>query len=127
MFPIIWQIRRLEEAVAADELAEGSIRKLTLFKQFYMLVVSYVYFTRIVVYLVASTLPYNSAWLAPFLSELATFLFYGTVGWKFRPVEKNPYLQLRRSDDDENGNMNLEEFGLNDEDDDEEEGGPNAL
>ena len=93
-----------------------------------MLVVSYVYFTRIVVYLVASMLGYKHAWLAPFLSELATLAFYVTVGWKFRPVEKNPYLQLRSrgDDDDGDGDLNLEEFGLRD-DDDEEEDGPNAL
>ena len=94
-----------------------------------MLVVSYVYFTRIVVYLVASTLGYKHAWLAPFLSELATLAFYVIVGYKFRPMEKNPYLQLRSREDDDEGGLNLEEFGLRDDDDDdeEEEGGPNAL
>ncbi|GMH59878.1 hypothetical protein TrST_g7663 [Triparma strigata] len=131
IFPIFWQIRRLEDAVAADELAEHSIRKLTLFKQFYQLVVAYIYFTRIIALLIATNLGYRHAWLQEFMSEGVTLMFYMLVGYKFRPIEKNPYLQVKGDSDDEDEGLNLEEFGLNEGDDEDEMSnpstGPNAL
>jgi len=131
IFPIFWQIRRLEEAVAADELAEHSIRKLTLFKHFYQLVVAYIYFTRIIALLISTNLGYKHAWLQEFMTEGVTLLFYMLVGYKFRPIEKNPYLQVKGDSDDEDEGLNLEEFGLNEGDYDDEMSspstGPNAL
>ena len=63
--------------------------KLTLFRQFYVMVVSYIYFTRIVVYLLKSTTPYQYEWTADLASELATLAFYIATGLKFRPVRSN--------------------------------------
>jgi hypothetical protein len=147
LFPIVWQVRALEEAVAADEKAERTIRKLTLFRQFYVLVVCYIYFTRIIVLLIATMLTYKESWMEGFFNELATLMFYVTVGYKFRPQDRNPYLQLRghEDSDDENDDddddfeggggrggaismrtLNEEEFGLPD-DDEFDSGGPNAL
>jgi hypothetical protein len=146
LFPIVWQVRALEEAVAADEKAERTIKKLTLFRQFYVLVVSYIYFTRIIVYLIATMLSYNDTWLQAFFSEGATLVFYTTVGYKFRPQARNPYLALRGYDgedgegaggadaalEEEGGGMvggvsmrtlNADEFGLPDDDELEEGGG----
>jgi hypothetical protein len=57
--------------------AARSLKKLTLFRQFYLMVVSYIYFTRIIVYLVDATLPFKWVWLGDFFSELATLLFFG--------------------------------------------------
>ena len=116
LFPIVWQVRALEAAVEADGKAERSIQKLTLFRQFYITVVCYIYFTRILIYLVATVLTYKATWLRYFFSELATVAFYVITGWKFRPKENNPYLQVKNddSDDDEESGLNLEEFGLKD-------------
>ncbi len=44
-------IRHLQEASQTDGKAAASLRKLKLFRHFYILVVCYVYFTRIIVYL----------------------------------------------------------------------------
>jgi len=99
-----------------------SIHKLTLFRQFYILVVSYIYFTRIIVFLITTMLPYSYAYLSDLLTEGATLAFYVTVGWKFRPKERNPYLMVRDESDDENEGLNMEEFGL-EEDDEDVEGG----
>ena len=44
-------IRHLQEASQTDGKAQSSLRKLKLFRHFYILVVCYVYFTRIIVYL----------------------------------------------------------------------------
>ena len=68
LYLILTTFLRLEDAVAADELAEHSIRKLTLFKQFYQLVVAYIYFTRIIALLIATNLGYRHAWLQEFMS-----------------------------------------------------------
>lgn len=42
-------IKHLREASQTDGKAARSLHKLTLFRQFYVLVVTYIYFTRIVV------------------------------------------------------------------------------
>ena len=112
LFPIVWQVRALEEAVAADEKAERTIRKLTLFRQFYILVVCYIYFTRIIVFLIATMLTYKESWIEGFFNELATLMFYITVGYKFRPQDRNPYISLRGhedSDDDVEDEVNIDE------------------
>ena len=46
-----------------DGKAARNLLKLQLFRQFYVMVVVYIYFTRIVVYLLRSTMPYQYAWL----------------------------------------------------------------
>lgn len=111
LFPIVWSIRHLRQAAGADGKAEHNLMKLTLFRQFYIMVVSYIYFTRIIVYLLAATVPYDYMWLRFLFSELATLAFYVVTGLKFRPDDENPYLPLRKNDDE-----NDFEFGLKDND-----------
>ena len=83
--------------------------KLTLFRQFYIMVVTYIYFTRIIVFLLAATMPYDWMWLRFLFTELATLAFYVVTGFKFKPADDNPYLAVNRDDPDQ-----LEEFGLDD-------------
>ena len=93
-------------------------------------VVSYIYFTRIIVFLLGSTLPWRQAWattvatqvrpttLPPPLcrgtlplvrsrthctvdKQLATFLFYSVTAYKFRPMSANPYLRISQEDEEE--------------------------
>jgi hypothetical protein len=47
-------------------------------------VVCYIYFTRIIVYLLESTLPFQYIWMANAASELATLAFYVASGISFR-------------------------------------------
>lgn len=65
--------------------AARNMRKLKLFRQFYLMVVSYIYFTRIIIYLVDATLPFRLVWLGDFFTELATIGFLSVTGYKFRP------------------------------------------
>jgi len=96
LIPIIWSIKHLREAVQSksDEKAARNLRKLTLFRQFYLMVVSYIYFTRIIVYLVDATLPFRWIWLGDFFAELATIVFFAVTGYKFRPTPENPYFHI---------------------------------
>jgi NADH:ubiquinone oxidoreductase subunit 3 (subunit A) len=99
LVPIIWSIKHLKEASQIDGKAARNMHKLKLFRQFYLLVVSYIYFTRIIVYLLDATLPFRWVWLGDLFTEMATFAFYCTTGYKFRPVPDNPFFTL--DDDDE--------------------------
>merc|ERR1740130_2424436 len=109
LLPIVWSIRHLQEAAAADGKGADTGGKLTLFRQFYVMVVAYVYFTRIIVFLLAATLPFEFLWLRYVFAEGATLLFYVATGYKFRPAEDNPYLKASSED--------LEEFGIEDDSD----------
>lgn len=53
-----------------DGKAARNLLKLQLFRQFYVMVVIYIYFTRIVVYLLRSTMPYQYVWLSDGAGEL---------------------------------------------------------
>merc|ERR1711862_740898 len=88
-----------------------TLSKLKLFRSFYILVVSYIYFTRVVVYLFATILSYRITWLRHFTTEIGTLAFYVVVGYKFRPEIENPYMQLLKKDDefvDDDHNNNVE-------------------
>lgn len=94
LFPIVWQIKHLRDAAATDGKAARTLGKLELFRSFYITVVAFVYFTRIVVYLVKRTAPYDVVWIAEAMREAATLAFFVTVGLKFRPTPTNPYTQV---------------------------------
>ena len=68
-----------------DGKAQNSLVKLQLFRQFYVMVVVYVYFTRIVVYIIAATIPFDLLWLGPLATELATFAFFTVTGMSRLP------------------------------------------
>lgn len=101
LFPIVWSIKQLRESAHTDGKAARNLHKLTLFRQFYVMVVSYIYFTRIVVYLLKSTTPYQYTWLADAAEQIATLAFYCFTGFKFRPVGNNPYFHLEMDELDE--------------------------
>ncbi|XP_041369139.1 protein GPR107-like isoform X2 [Gigantopelta aegis] len=101
LFPVVWSIRHLQEASATDGKAAINLNKLKLFRQFYILVVSFIYFTRIVVYLLKIALPFRYEWLTEMSRELAVLVFFLVTGYKFRPASDNPYLQVPQESDDE--------------------------
>lgn len=100
LFPIVWSIQHLKEAAETDGKAARNLVKMRLFRQFYVLVVSYIYFTRIVVYLLRSTMSYKYVWLSDAAGELATLLFYVLTALKFRPHADNPYFAVATEDAD---------------------------
>jgi hypothetical protein len=59
LLPIVWSIRHLREAAGTDGKAALTLARLKNCRSFYLLVVSYIYFTRIIVFLLGATLPFE--------------------------------------------------------------------
>lgn len=95
-------IRHLRDASATDGKAAKNLAKLrcvaacepmstipcstpsspcSVFRLFYVMVFSYIYVTRIVVFLISSTIPFRNVWLGALFEELATLIFYFTTGY----------------------------------------------
>lgn len=79
-FPIMWQISHLRKSTQVDGKAQQNIQALTQFRQFYVSVVAYIYFTRVLVYLLGIVLPSDYSWMMTFSRELATLCFYAMTG-----------------------------------------------
>jgi len=99
LVPIIWSIKHLREASQIDGKAALNMKKLKLFRHFYLMVVTYIYFTRIIVYLVDATLPFKLVWLGDFFTEIATVIFFCVTGYKFKPSPVNPYFTLEEEEE----------------------------
>jgi G protein-coupled receptor 107 len=101
LFPIVWSIKHYKDAAEMDDGKSARVAsKLGLFKQFYIMVVSYIYFTRIIVYLLEMTLPFQQLWMAAVAAEAAAVVFYVVAGLQFRPSPGgiNPYFALEQEE-----------------------------
>jgi len=98
LFPVYWSIRHLQQASLTDGKAQRNMEKLELFRSFLTMFVLYIYFTRMVVYIMRITVPPENSWLAEFCNELATLVFFCFTGWKFRPGCENPYFKIDEED-----------------------------
>lgn len=94
LYPITWSVRHLEEASKTDGKAAINLRKLELFKRFYIMSTIYIYITRILAFIFLSMLSYRYAWLAELVSEFATLVYFIVTGYYFQPMPTNPYLLL---------------------------------
>lgn len=103
LLPIVWSIKHLRQAAGVDnkdERLNRNLERLRRFRTFYLVTVAFVYFTRIIVFLLESTLPFEITWMAYVFSETASLLFYAATGVLFAPGRKNPYISLAVDDDD---------------------------
>ncbi|KAL0902188.1 hypothetical protein ABMA27_000120 [Loxostege sticticalis] len=100
LFPVVWSIRHLQDASSTDGKAAINLRKLKLFRHFYIMVVCYIYFTRIIISLLKITVPFQYSWIDEMFRETATFVFFVMTGYKFRPAAANPYFTPNQADDD---------------------------
>lgn len=94
-------LRHLEEASGIDGKAAMNLRKLELFKSFYVVSTIYIYVTRIVTFVLLSMLVFKHSWLAELFSELATLVYFIVTGYYFQPMPTNPYLLLSTDNDQE--------------------------
>ncbi|XP_069946922.1 protein GPR107 isoform X2 [Cherax quadricarinatus] len=100
LLPVVWSIRHLQEASQTDGKAAMNLRKLKLFRHFYIMIVCYIYFTRIIVYLLGITVPFQYEWLDDMFREMATYVFFVMTGYKFRPANNNPYFRVFNEDEE---------------------------
>lgn len=130
LVPIVWQVSALEskleggtnedsniedgrEVVDAPpvELSEDDARtlsKLKLFRSFYVMVVAYIYTTRIAVYIFATMLDYRHTYVRYLVTELATLVFYVLTGLQFRPSPENPYMAVVNKKEDVEDDLHFE-------------------
>jgi len=102
IFPVMWSIRHLQQATeVSDNKTTLILSQLKLFRQFYVLVVVYIYITRIALQFLLVILPFQYTWCGTLFDECATVLFFTLTGWKFRPYVQNPYYKLADEDEEE--------------------------
>ncbi|XP_015692856.2 protein CANDIDATE G-PROTEIN COUPLED RECEPTOR 7 [Oryza brachyantha] len=113
LFPVVWSMRSLRETSKTDGKAAQNLSKLILFRQFYIVVIGYLYFTRIVVYALKTIASYQYRWVSILAEEVATLAFYLFMFYTFRPAERSKYFSLDE-DEEEAVEMALreEEFEL---------------
>uniref|UniRef100_A0A452UYR3 G protein-coupled receptor 107 n=1 Tax=Ursus maritimus TaxID=29073 RepID=A0A452UYR3_URSMA len=108
LFPVVWALERHlfvkmkkvnVPVILFFSLAAINLAKLKLFRHYYVLIVCYIYFTRIIAFLLKLAVPFQWKWLYQLLDEMATLVFFVLTGCKFRPASDNPYLQLSQEDD----------------------------
>ncbi|MBN3310161.1 GP108 protein, partial [Amia calva] len=112
LFPVVWSIRHLQEASGTDGKAAMNLEKLKLFRHYYVMIVCYIYFTRIIAILLKVTVPFQWQWLYEFLVEVSTLVFFVLTGYKFRPASNNPYLQLPLDEEDADVDEVMTESGV---------------
>ncbi|KVI09547.1 protein GPR107-like [Cynara cardunculus var. scolymus] len=98
IFPIVWSIQSLRETSKTDGKAARNLAKLYLFRKFYMVVIGYLYFTRIIVFSLETISSYKFQWVSNGAQEVGSLVFYMMMFYMFRPVEKNEYFLI---DDEE--------------------------
>ncbi|XP_047334128.1 protein CANDIDATE G-PROTEIN COUPLED RECEPTOR 7-like [Impatiens glandulifera] len=101
IFPIVWSIRSLRETSKTDGKAARNLAKLTLFRQFYIVVIGYLYFTRIVVFALKTIAAYKYQWVSNAAEEIASLAFYIVMFYMFRPIERNEYFVLDEEEERE--------------------------
>uniref|UniRef100_A0A0N5AB04 Lung seven transmembrane receptor family protein n=1 Tax=Syphacia muris TaxID=451379 RepID=A0A0N5AB04_9BILA len=96
ILPIVWYVsmRHLQEGARSDGKAAFNLEKLILFRHFYLIVISYIYLTRVIRFFVEYVAPFDYEWISDGVVEVSTLLFFLITGHKFRPQERNPYLKL---------------------------------
>ncbi|XP_039370965.1 protein GPR108 isoform X2 [Mauremys reevesii] len=107
LFPVVWSIRHLQEASSTDGKAATNLAKLKLFRHYYVMVVCYIYFSRVIAILLKFTVPFQWQWLYELLVEVSTLVFFILTGYKFRPASNNPYLQLPQDDEEEEEELQM--------------------
>jgi G protein-coupled receptor 107 len=100
LFPLVWSIRSLRESSKTDGKAARTLAKLSLFRQFYLVVIGYLYFTRIIVYALRTIASYRYRWVAVTAEEVASLAFYLYMFYMFQPMEKNEYFLLDEGEEE---------------------------
>ncbi|KAE8675438.1 bis(5'-adenosyl)-triphosphatase-like [Hibiscus syriacus] len=96
---IVRWIKNLREVAQTDEKAATYLMKLTQLRQYYIVVICYVYLTYVAVVALSTITSFEYPWTDAVLGELATVAFYVFTAYKFMPEVNNSYFAI---DDEEN-------------------------
>ena len=107
-FPIAWSIKSLREASKTDGKAARNVEKLIMFKTLYTVLVGYLYFTRVFAMMIGTVCPYEYKWVQDAITEAASLAFYVFIFSNFKPMERNPYLEIDEEEENAAGKL-LEE------------------
>ncbi|MBA0860142.1 hypothetical protein Goshw_014454 [Gossypium schwendimanii] len=114
LLQIVWSIKNLREAAQTDGKAAVNLKKLTLFKQYYVMVICYIYLTLVGVYGLETITWGKYPWSSVLVGELATLVFYVFTGYKFKPETYNPYFTIDDEEEEEEAD-DVEQLKLHDE------------
>jgi hypothetical protein len=89
LLPIIRNIESLQGKADEDNKIKKLLQKLERLSRFYMIVVGYIYVTRVIDALLSSFLPPSISWISGLIVEMATISFYLLSGYEFRPARDN--------------------------------------
>uniref|UniRef100_A0A2K6AKZ2 GOST seven transmembrane domain-containing protein n=1 Tax=Mandrillus leucophaeus TaxID=9568 RepID=A0A2K6AKZ2_MANLE len=92
LFPVVWSIWHLQDTSGTDGKVAVNLAKLKLFQHYYVTVICYIYFTRII----QVAVPFQWQWLYQLLVEGSTLAFFMLTGYK-----DNPSLQLPQEDEED--------------------------
>ncbi|XP_074100930.1 protein GPR107-like [Cotesia typhae] len=95
LLPVVWSIKHLKESANIRGITVVNHQKLNLFRHFYIMIVCNIYFPRIVIYFLKVTIPFRYKWLEELFKEMATFIIFVMIGYKFQPANR-----LFKTDDD---------------------------
>ncbi|CAN6560720.1 unnamed protein product [Malus baccata var. baccata] len=98
LFLIVWSIKNLREVARTNGKAAVNLMKWTLFRQYYIVVICYIYFSKVMVYALETITLYRYLWTSVLAAELATLALYVLTGYKFKPEAHNLYFVV---DDEE--------------------------
>ncbi|KAG8038312.1 hypothetical protein G9C98_006639 [Cotesia typhae] len=80
LLPVVWSIKHLKESANIRGITVVNHQKLNLFRHFYIMIV---------------TIPFRYKWLEELFKEMATFIIFVMIGYKFQPANR-----LFKTDDD---------------------------
>nr|XP_030735317.1 protein GPR108 isoform X1 [Globicephala melas] len=109
LFPVVWSIRHLQDTSGTDGKVAVNLAKLKLFRHYYVMVICYIYFTRIIAILLRVAVPFQWQWLYQLLVEGSTLAFFVLTGYKFQPTRDNPYLQLPQEDEEDEEDVQMKQ------------------
>ena len=103
--PVVWSIKTLQDAAGTDGKASRNLSRLRHFRTFYLVLVIFIYFTRVGIPFIEGMVVYQHSWVPRFLYEAAALSFYCYTGSMFqpsaRPDEANATAEMEGDDVEE--------------------------
>jgi len=91
LLPILRNIEAYQGKADTDMKIKRLLEKLQHLRRFYIIVVAYIYVTRILGTVLNTFLPIGMVWMSSLIVELFTLAFYILAGYEFRPAKDNTF------------------------------------